>query len=147
MYLSSAAAYNQGSDHERVQTLHCSIHPFLEAFIQLSNGFLSRAAMQVQCGYTNFAHRRPGLRNLTSPPCRKCQILATHHGRLVLLSLTSCCPYSSILVADAYCLYLNLSEPGLHLLMELREDQGMLPFVILNGHGVLVQFDLSFPAA
>jgi len=57
-YLSSTAAYNHGSDHERVVPLHCNIHPFLEAFVQPRNGFLSRAAMQVQCWYAGLTLMR-----------------------------------------------------------------------------------------
>ena len=44
-YLRSTAAHNHVSDHEWVRTLHCNILPFLEAFVQPRNGFLSRAAM------------------------------------------------------------------------------------------------------
>ncbi len=50
-YLRSTATDDNGSDHERIVPLHCSNHPFLEAFVQPRNGFLSRATMQVQCGY------------------------------------------------------------------------------------------------
>ena len=57
-YLGSTATDDHGSDHERIVPLHCNIHPFLEAFVQPRNGFLSRAAMQVQCGYAGLTLMR-----------------------------------------------------------------------------------------
>ena len=57
-YLRSTAADDHGSDHERIVPLHCNIHPFLEAFVQLCNGFLSCATMQVQCGYAGLTLMR-----------------------------------------------------------------------------------------
>ena len=57
-YLGSTATDDHGSDHERIVPLHCNIHPFLEAFVQPRNGFLSRAAMQVQCGYVGLTLMR-----------------------------------------------------------------------------------------
>ncbi len=57
-YLGSTATDDHGSNHERVRTLHCSNHPFLEAFVQPRNDFLSRAAMQVQCGYAGLTLMR-----------------------------------------------------------------------------------------